>query len=111
MCPSGCEKDKAEVYGNTKYTKSSAVCKAALHTGKLPSKEFNLVEIKIHGGKIDIQEGVKRNGVTSKNPLKQDINSGYFEFVETNIINLCPNLANKEKSNYKNFMQTGEKLI
>ena len=54
LCPSGCGKNEAAVYGGVgKYSESSSICRAALHTGKIDDNG-GIITIQVDNG---IKEG------------------------------------------------------
>jgi hypothetical protein len=70
FCPESCTTTDAPVYGggeDTNYTKDSAICRAAFHTGKLSSKGGSLL-MNIKGVSENFK-GELRNGIKSQGKL------------------------------------------
>jgi hypothetical protein len=78
-CLDSCANSKAAIYGEDKYSKDSAICKAAFHSSKL-KPEGGLVTIIFQGGETSYKGSVK-NGIKSKNKGRSDI-SLTFESAE-----------------------------
>ncbi len=70
-CQESCANAKGPVYGDGKYSKDSAICKAAFHAQKLKAEGGEVV-IVFEAGQ-NSYKGVNRNGIKAKNKGRSDI--------------------------------------
>ncbi len=70
-CVESCANSRGVIYGENKYSKDSAICKAAFHSTKLKA-EGGLVKLIFREGQRNYKSTVK-NGVKSKSKSRSDI--------------------------------------
>ena len=87
-CNENCSPADVPVYGNTNYSKDSAVCKSAFHSQKLPSEGGNVWLI-FQNGK-NSYPSMFRNGVKSSPKGKSDVSFSFEIYKEEDDIILQP---------------------
>ncbi len=78
-CPSLCgSQDSTPVFGSGKYSQSSSICRAAIHSGKLKNLEGGVVMLKVGAKESNLKGGTK-NGITSLNFPSESLVTISFE--------------------------------